>query len=490
LPIALVWLSLFAFVGLSTVSLRASYISSAERLDEQVRFSARLAEDRATMTFERGNQTLLDAIDDILPSDLLTGRAIAEPRLHELEARLKEHAERFPAIVSIALTDSDGTVFANSSGAMNGVFLGDRDYFQSLKNGDSRNPLFTTVLKGRVSGKWGMQLVRSIILPDGRFGGALLANIGLDEGFINFYRTLPMAPTDLLTLHDSNTNLLVRFPVTESNLGRPVRSPALIRAIAKGDWETVVVEKSPIDGIDRLLAFRKSGTFPIYLAYGRSLDQAFQAWRHELLQGIAFGVFALLATLIITVGLIRRDRLTIRLAATQAALQTNLAATEKLAMHDQLTGLLNRRAFNIRLEETIARADRSNLPFSLMLLDLDHFKEINDSFGHAAGDTVLVELAKLLGERLRQTDIAARWGGEEFVVIAEGSPVDQAKVLAEQIRQTMAQRVIPNLSISPTVSIGLAGYSRGETDIGLMRKADTAMYEAKHQGRNRTVALE
>ena len=487
-PVALIWLCLLAFVTLLVVTLRSSYLMSEERLREQVLFSARLVESHAAVTFDRANQTLLDVIGHLRPSDLSEGMAIAESRRGELQAMLKEHALRFPAILSMALTDSDGTIFANSIGGANGTSVAGRDYFQALKNGPPDAVSISEALLGRLSNKWGVQIARGVVTPDGRFGGMLVASIGLDEGFVTFYKTLPLLRDDVLTLIDSNLRLLARFPVIEANLGKPVKSLNVQWMISTGVGEKVGVEKSPLDGVKRMVSIRKLTGFPVYLVYGRNVESAFQTWRYDLSLVIAGSVFAVVATILITTGLLRRERLAKSLAVAQASLSEALADSEQLALHDQLTGLLNRRAFDIRLQEAVARGERTSVPFSLLMLDLDFFKEINDTFGHIEGDNALIQFANLLRERLRQNDIVARWGGEEFVVIAEGANLEQARVLADKIRQAAAEEEFVNIGVGRTVSIGLAEYRRGQTESNLLKMADRAMYEAKLQGRNRVVS--
>ncbi|TFG53692.1 MAG: sensor domain-containing diguanylate cyclase [Gemmatimonadales bacterium] len=151
---------------------------------------------------------------------------------------------------------------------------------------------------------------------------------------------------------------------------------------------------------------------------------------------------------------------------------------------DQLTGVLNRRALEHRLDEEITRARRSGTPLSVSLLDVDHFKAYNDSFGHQAGDTVLARVAELLEESGRTTDCVARYGGEEFAVILPNTRGEGGMVLAERFRRAIEAASWPGRGI--TVSIGLASWSDGMADAeALILAADQALYAAKDAGRNR-----
>jgi two-component system, cell cycle response regulator len=162
--------------------------------------------------------------------------------------------------------------------------------------------------------------------------------------------------------------------------------------------------------------------------------------------------------------------------------------TQRLAMSDPLTGLLNRRAFTDMLTRSLAALERHGDAISMMLLDVDHFKLVNDGHGHEAGDAVLVAVAKLLRDVARRTDFVARWGGEEFVVglARTGSP--GALAPAERIRAAVAGHrfgLPGGADLGATVSIGVASAVKGEGADALVARADRAMYLAKSRGRNR-----
>jgi len=154
-----------------------------------------------------------------------------------------------------------------------------------------------------------------------------------------------------------------------------------------------------------------------------------------------------------------------------------------LSEKDALTNTYNRRYFTKKLEEEIERAKRSGSSFSVIMLDIDHFKRINDNFGHNAGDLVLKSVAKFINNRIRKTDILARWGGEEFILFLPYTSVENAVFLAEQIRKTLSEKEIPAVG-RVTASLGVAGYIPGDTVDSLVNKADNMMYEAKSAGRN------
>ncbi|WP_429291815.1 diguanylate cyclase [Paraburkholderia sp. CI3] len=156
---------------------------------------------------------------------------------------------------------------------------------------------------------------------------------------------------------------------------------------------------------------------------------------------------------------------------------------------DVLTGLANRRFFEKAAQKAVAHARQQSCHLTVLALDLDFFKRVNDSYGHAAGDRVLQVVARLFEGVLRETDLAARLGGEEFAAILLDSPLEQAQAVAERIRITVQNTPIlleAGQTISQTVSIGIAAYREGEADLVLTQKrADAALYSAKAEGRNR-----
>ena len=171
---------------------------------------------------------------------------------------------------------------------------------------------------------------------------------------------------------------------------------------------------------------------------------------------------------------------------------------EKESITDSLTGLYNRRYLDRRLEEELDRAKRYALPLSILLVDIDHFKTVNDTYGHQAGDLVLSYLGKLVLNAVRTSDIAARYGGEELLVIAPNTPILPAGALAERLRQHIESHELvltsessKRQSIHITVSIGVAISSQRIDDIRkLVQEADEALYRAKQEGRNRVIVQE
>jgi diguanylate cyclase (GGDEF)-like protein len=173
-----------------------------------------------------------------------------------------------------------------------------------------------------------------------------------------------------------------------------------------------------------------------------------------------------------------------RIASTSA--EAHLA---RMAVTDPLTGLLNRRSMDERLKEAQARFERSGRPFGVILADVDHFKGINDSLGHATGDKVLRAVAALLGDGLRGQDLAARWGGEEFLLLLPDTQLGGAHDVAQRLRTDIESKLGAQLGIGRpvTMTFGVAAFVGTTSLDACLRAADAAMYAGKNAGRNRVV---
>lgn len=177
------------------------------------------------------------------------------------------------------------------------------------------------------------------------------------------------------------------------------------------------------------------------------------------------------------------------LATRNGELVEALQRIEDLAMRDELTGVFNRRFLMETIRNEKLRGQRTGSMFTLCILDVDHFKRVNDNYGHLAGDQVLQQIAKVASDALRQTDYFGRYGGEEFAMLLTGTMTEGAMVTAERVRRQVEQ--IDFSAISPgfkvTVSIGIADSQQGEDTAVTFKRADEALYLAKEGGRNRCV---
>lgn len=289
----------------------------------------------------------------------------------------------------------------------------------------------------------------------------------------------------------------------------------------RGDWLVIVVPAAAVLIVSRLPPFDQSvwtrvivGS-PVIMAY--ALASAWELWRGGKLgqwigrpAAIFLVVHAAVTGFILATTLARIPTLVDHATATQpftpfvliekmvaaitlAFLLLSAAKEEvglqhrRAALLDPLTGIGNRRGFEAEAGRMLACASRSDASMALLILDLDHFKSVNDTFGHPAGDRILRSLADTLTSALRPGDVVGRIGGEEFAIAISRSGTEQAVALAERIRRAVASMstVCDGRAVSLTVSIGVASLSRGQTLEALFDEADAALYRAKERGRNR-----
>ncbi|MBN2357890.1 MAG: diguanylate cyclase [Deltaproteobacteria bacterium] len=185
----------------------------------------------------------------------------------------------------------------------------------------------------------------------------------------------------------------------------------------------------------------------------------------------------------------------LKLSQTNRRLTAANVQLEQLAVTDGLTGMFNHRYFQEMLSREVKRAERADHQFALLMIDVDHFKHYNDSFGHPAGDILLRELGRLFGENLRQNDVVARYGGEEFIALLVDSDRRAGTATAEKLRGLIAAHPFANREQQPlgavTISVGIAFYpADGRTPGDLIYAADQALYRSKHAGRNCVTATE
>jgi two-component system, cell cycle response regulator len=186
------------------------------------------------------------------------------------------------------------------------------------------------------------------------------------------------------------------------------------------------------------------------------------------------------------------ERMTAASLASQAVIALEAARLHRIvssqALVDGLTGLANRRSCEETLNAELARSERFPGPLALVITDLDDFKEVNDRYGHQAGDVVLREFATLLRESVRDIDLAGRWGGEEFLLVLPGTDLEGAAHVADRVRRALAGQIVLSVDgepISVTASFGVAAHPEAQSASALFAAADAALYEAKRTGKNR-----
>jgi two-component system cell cycle response regulator len=260
-------------------------------------------------------------------------------------------------------------------------------------------------------------------------------------------------------------------------------------AVSAGDYELAIVSMSlgdfdPLRVASQMRTAEATRSLPILLL-------AEENDRARVVRGLELGVNDFVIRPLERNELLARVRTQIKRFRYAAALRQSVTNTLALAVTDDLTGLYNRRYFDRHLALLLHKAQAQQRDLSLMLIDLDFFKSVNDTHGHDAGDAVLREFADRLRRNIRGVDLACRFGGEEFVVLMPDTDLRQAESVAERVRSAIAERRFDVSGKTPlplTVSVGLArNEGAGDGPDQLLKRADVALYRAKHGGRNRVV---
>jgi diguanylate cyclase (GGDEF)-like protein len=323
-------------------------------------------------------------------------------------------------------------------------------------------------------GAYAIVLSRRVTGPDGRFLGVVAGSIRFSY-FHDMFSRLNLGQDDTITVLRRDGTVIMRTPFDLDVIGKNyVRMPGIKRVVSEptGSYSG----PSVIDNIPRLFVWR-DGNQPLVVLVGKPWTSIFAIWRMEAIRiGAIMGaliLFMLGAALFLAREMERR-----------ADVEDKL---EELATTDALTGLKNRRKFDTEIDAEWRRAMRQQMPLALLMIDADHFKKYNDTFGHQAGDDVLVGISICIVDALRRAgDCAARYGGEEFAVLLPGMSQGDAFTMAETIRLKVQQ-----WSDSPhttTISVGAASLtpSSAMQYSELVQAADKALYEAKANGRNRS----
>lgn len=312
--------------------------------------------------------------------------------------------------------------------------------------------------------------------PDGTFAGIVVASLNLSY-FLDLFKDVALGPNSNVTLSRLDGVVLMRWPFKREYIGSNISNAKIYQYLLNsrsGRFET----KSVTDGVHRLVAYSQIGDLPLVIGVGQSTADIFAAWwKFAALVG---AMVALLC--VITAGL---AAYLVREFKRRRAAEATLA---QLAMSDSLTELANRRHFQFTLDREWARAARARTSLSLMMIDADHFKRYNDSHGHQAGDRLLKTIAASIAESGERGECAARYGGDEFVVLMPSAGTEAARQAADRIRKRFDLACRKNDIEAAGLSIGIASAvpQAGATSADLLAATDQALYRAKTFGRGRT----
>lgn len=427
---------------------------------------------------------------------------------------------------SMGLFRANGELLCNAATWRTRVYGGDRLYFRLAK--ETGKFAIGEYQVGRITGKAGINFGYPVTDASGKVTAVIFAGLDLDS-VGRMAKAVPLPPGGVLSVVDVKGTILAREPTVEGRIGEKLWNAQIIEVVLAA--KEGAFEAKGADGVGWLFAHEvvtqnPDGAYPLRVIVTVPLDQVFAAANKALVRDLA-GI--ILATVFLLVGawygaglfVLRKIEALLHAAERMRsgdlnaragipygkeelsqlarafddmarALQRREQALHEQAVTDPLTGLYNRRYFAEHLPRELLRATRGATAVAVILLDLDHFKRVNDTLGHDAGDVVLIEIGSLLRRSVRGSDIACRYGGEEFALVLPQTGLEAALRRAEEIRVAVRDLDLQYLG-KPigkiTMSLGVALFPDDADDTdSLIRAADEALYHAKAAGRDRVVA--
>lgn len=385
------------------------------------------------------------------------------------------------------LIGPDGVVIADSDGIGQGHDLSDREYFRATRVGSELH--VSRPVYGRLYKRWMVPMAQAMHDRLGRFAGA--SAVAFEAGLLTDGFALGQYEDTLVAVLRPDGEYLSRRTGSQHSVADHI-DPTVIRQLVEQQRRELRPSISPIDGRARFGAIVPIEGYGLNAMVALSPSSALEGYYTLRTQVLVAAVFATLAIMAGAAMLTRQAHRMGDIEAEKERAQRKLVhESQRLRtslLSDALTGLPNRAAFEARLDAVLDDGQRQDLQHALMFIDLDQFKVVNDTCGHAAGDDLLKEVAALLGQEIRRHDLLARLGGDEFGVLLEGCPREPALRVAESMRRRIAEfRFLwNNRPFQPGISIGVVPFAVGEhSRTELLRLADSACYVAKEAGRNR-----
>ncbi|MBV2121792.1 MAG: sensor domain-containing diguanylate cyclase [Candidatus Thiodiazotropha sp. (ex Ctena orbiculata)] len=398
---------------------------------------------------------------------------------NNIDTYLKEIKSQNKNIMDLLMMDANGAII-KWTGQGEPPDVTDRDYV-NVHFGEQPyglyvgEPLVSKVHKG----KWFFAVSKAVRKTNGDLDSIVTAIVDIAQ-FRSQFAQIQLLESSTLVLLTKKGNLVTRNPHHERFVGMNIVGQNAVWDLDRqgGNFELV----SPLDRVERIVGYKLLRKYGIGAYSSVARDVVLNDW-----YGMFWRAIALMVLLLGIFGWLNR-----KIYCEKEIIDRQQRKLGELAITDELTGLYNRRHIMATFESERRRAQRYETPLSLLMIDIDHFKMINDEYGHAAGDAALRGIAEAMTMTVRDEAILARYGGEEFIVVLPMTSESQATIIAERIRRSIGETTIrwKSKKIRMTVSIGVAAYRSNvahHSDSITISEADEALYEAKKAGRNRVV---
>ncbi|MDB5990018.1 MAG: diguanylate cyclase [Herbaspirillum sp.] len=480
-------------VALTAWSAWNARVVQLRELDTATENMSRSMAQHADDTFKAADTALVGVAEHI------ANDGVSPKSIERMKRLLMLWVQELPALQSLLIIDNNGRLVASSRGAINpSLDYSDREFFIYHRGHPDAGPKINFPVISRTNGSSLIPMTRRLNDANGKFSGVAVASVRTDY-FYNFYASYAIGHDGVIFLALNSGIQLVRWPARANAIGKNLTGPLFSQNAGLNDSGNAMII-SPTDQIERLIGYHHLNHYPMVAVAGLSKYEILAVWRQEtMLHGV---IVMVIISGLGFIGFRLIEQINLRVHAEEEAHQAGEAlkelnqTLEKLAMQDGLTGLANRRLFDIELQNELSRATRSASSLALIMIDVDFFKKYNDLYGHLAGDECLRQVGKILkSAEGRLGDLAARYGGEEFALLLPSTDVQGAVQVAEKICKAIRELEIRHDGNSAadivTISAGvnaLMPVTEGDTPAMMIGAADEALYVAKASGRNQTRA--
>lgn len=482
------------FVALVCISILALHIFFSWNVRSKDIDDAQVATANLSRALAEHAEATLTSADSVLFG--IVQRLEVEGNDREALARLypllASYVKELPQLQGLFIYDQTGKWLVNSLDDSPWMLNNsDREYFIYHMTHNDRSAHVGVPVKSRSTGDWVIPVSRRINHPDGSFAGVALATVAV-EYFLKFYTSFDTGKKGEILLASQAGILLAERPLQVDSIGKNISNENLVSDHTRRNKRGVALIKSPRDGLMRIYSYKRLEKYPLFVTAGVSYDEVLDGWRTEtLLQSI--GVLILVAMLawlgkrLVSQIKLRAQAQQKLLAAREKLVEMN-KTLQKMALEDSLTGVANRRQFDVTLANEFNRAKRESQSLALLMIDVDHFKKYNDTYGHPAGDVCLQKIGKVI-QMNRPGDLSARYGGEEFAILLPNTDLKGAVNVAEKICTDVRNLNIPhgkNPTGIVTISVGVQAIvpNKNCNLMDLVSAADKALYTAKARGRD------
>ena len=467
--LSFLWISVFTWLYGSTILNEREALIEKEK--EVITNMSQIISVQTSDYFKRINMFLITA-------DLwLASHPEVDPRTDkaflELVNAFRESSENK---IDIRLVSEDGGLFYIPSENMTPLAdVSDRLYFTAQSSEASKGFIISDPVKSRVTDLWGIPISYPL-RSNNRGISVIFAAIEI-RNLEAMYMPLRSNVNETIILVRNDGKTLAHTPFKDEVMGKDIVNwPWWEDQISKSNSGLIFGKSDNGKKITSIAAFQTLEDLPLVVIVVADMKSTLSTWNDAIatrLIIITTALFFVFITTFVMLHLIKK-------------LNSALTEISKLSITDSLTGLFNRRKAQELLDDEIYRSVRYVTDFSVILLDIDFFKHINDELGHNVGDKVLISLAKLIIENVRKSDEVCRWGGEEFVIFCPNTTTEQATLLAEKLRVYISTALFAD-TCKLTCSFGVTSLILGESSEEFINRADENLYRAKAEGRNLVV---